>query len=51
MVFNAIHMIVPLILSFYAIIAFRHHIQNDQLAIPQNKRMLYAFFLVLGSTF
>ncbi len=48
MIFNAIHMIVPLILSFYAIIAFRHHIQNDQLAIPHNKKILHAFFLAFG---
>lgn len=51
MIFNAIHMIVPLILSFYALIAFRHSIQNDQLAIPHNKKILYAFFLAFGLYF
>lgn len=51
MIFNAIHMIVPLILSYYAIIAFRHHLQNDQLAIPNNKKMLHAFFLAFGLYF
>lgn len=48
MIFNAIHMIVPSILSFYSLIAFRHQIQNDQLTIPKNKKMLYAFFMAFG---
>jgi membrane protease YdiL (CAAX protease family) len=48
MIFNAIHMIVPMILSFYALIAFRHHFQNNQLAIPHSKNFLHAFFLAFG---
>lgn len=51
MIFNAIHMIVPSILSFYASIAFQHLIQNDQRTIPNNKKMLHAFFLSFGLFF
>lgn len=46
MIFNAIHMIMPLIVSFYAIITFSYHTRTDHLAIPNNKKYLPAFFLV-----
>lgn len=48
MIFNALHMIVPLILSFYALIAFQHHTRDDKPAIPHNQKYLPAFFLVFG---
>lgn len=45
MLFNAIHMVLPLSLSFYILLAGRKMIQKDHLAIKLTKKWIYTFTL------